>query len=80
MSYLAVGAAIGPSGFRWSRSASGKFAHFAGFGVAVMLFPVGLEFRLRMLGKTRQQLLGFNERTEGMVWKFRESRVRDFVP
>ncbi len=58
LGYLIVGAAIGPWGFRLSGNDGGKIAHFAEFGVVVMLFLIGLELRPAMLWKMRHQLLG----------------------
>lgn len=58
LGYLIVGAAIGPWGFHWIGNEGRQIAHFAEFGVVVMLFLIGLELHPAMLWKMRQPLLG----------------------
>lgn len=66
LGYLIIGAAIGPWGFRWSGNESEKIAHFAEFGVVVMLFLIGLELRPAMLWKMRHQLIGLGSLQVGV--------------
>ncbi len=55
--YLLVGAGIGPYGFAWVED--GGALHFlAEFGVAFLMFDIGLHFSLKSLWDTRHQLFG----------------------
>lgn len=59
--YLLVGAGIGPYGFAWVEDGGGL--HFlAEFGVAFLMFDIGLHFSLKSLWDTRHQLFGLGPR------------------
>ncbi|MES0490524.1 MAG: monovalent cation:proton antiporter-2 (CPA2) family protein [Leptospirales bacterium] len=59
LGYLLAGAAIGPFAFGFIGSEGEDIMHFAEFGVAIMLFLVGLELDLSRLWKMRNSILGF---------------------
>lgn len=58
LGYLIAGAAIGPWGFDLIGNDSQQVAHFAEFGVVVMLFLIGLELQPMMLWRMRRQIVG----------------------
>ena len=58
LGYLIAGAAIGPWGFHFVGSDAQQVAHFAEFGVVVMLFLIGLELQPMMLWRMRRQIVG----------------------
>lgn len=58
LGYLIAGAAIGPSGFNLLGNEGEEVAHFAEFGVVVMLFLIGLELQPVMLWRMRRQIVG----------------------
>ncbi|MBK1831237.1 cation:proton antiporter [Verrucomicrobiaceae bacterium R5-34] len=58
LGYLTVGALVGPWGIGLIGREGEQIAHFAEFGVVVMLFLIGLELRPAMLWKMRHQLIG----------------------
>lgn len=58
LGYLIAGAAIGPWGFGLIGKDSEQVAHFAEFGVVVMLFMIGLELQPMMLWRMRRQIAG----------------------
>ena len=59
LGYLLAGAAIGPFGFEFIGHEGEDIMHFAEFGVAIMLFLVGLELDISRLWKMRNSILGF---------------------
>ncbi|WAC21585.1 monovalent cation:proton antiporter-2 (CPA2) family protein [Luteolibacter sp. SL250] len=58
LGYLIAGAAIGPWGFSLIGKDAEQVAHFAEFGVVVMLFLIGLELQPLMLWRMRRQIVG----------------------
>ena len=55
--YIVLGALIGPSGFDWIHGGH-ELNFVAEFGVAFLLFDIGLHFSLKSLWETRHQLFG----------------------
>ncbi|MDB6077271.1 MAG: potassium transporter [Akkermansiaceae bacterium] len=58
LGYLIAGAAIGPWGFGWLGQEREQVAHFAEFGVVMMLFLIGLELEPAMLWRMRRAVFG----------------------
>ncbi len=58
LGYLVAGAAIGPWGLQLTGSEHEQVAHFAEFGVVVMLFLIGLELQPPMLWQMRRIIFG----------------------
>ncbi|HVJ46008.1 MAG TPA: monovalent cation:proton antiporter-2 (CPA2) family protein [Luteolibacter sp.] len=66
LGYLIAGAAIGPGGLHLIGHEGQEVAHFAEFGVVVMLFLIGLELQPLMLWRMRKQIMGLGSLQVGL--------------
>ncbi|MCC6534138.1 MAG: cation:proton antiporter [Burkholderiales bacterium] len=66
LAYLAIGIAVGPSGFAVLKE-SHEVDRFAEFGVVFLMFSVGLEFSLARLRAMRRMVLGFGAAQVGLT-------------
>jgi len=57
MGYLVAGIVIGPFGFHWIQSSS-DVMHFAEFGVALLLFLIGIEIKPKRLWTLKRAIFG----------------------